>query len=212
MNRSITSSSESETMRVAADLAQQLRGSEIIALEGPLGAGKTCFVRGLAQGLGIDPGSVSSPTFIICQEYGKGSRNLSLAHLDAYRLGQDDEPAPDELETIGWEDLLRQPALVLAIEWPSRIAGAIPAPRRIDVQLEHVSDTERAITITSPASTAKAAEATTHTCTTCRKAVAEGSEYFPFCSERCRLVDLGKWFSGSYSVSRPVEEDLDSET
>src|SRR5688572_12984790 len=133
---SFQSSSEQQTIDLAAALAQRLIPGDIIALEGPLGSGKTCFVRGLARGLGIDPTQVSSPTFIIVHEY-----EARLYHLDAYRL---QGGTPEELESIGWTELLHAAAgrndenggaggtggAVIAIEWPSRIGLALPGKVR----------------------------------------------------------------------------------
>ena len=135
-------------MAMAAALAGQLRAGDVIALEGPLGSGKTCFVRGLAKGLGIDPSAVSSPTFVICQEYeGKKSKtknpksSITLVHIDAYRVN-----GPDELETIGWSELPQAPDAIIAIEWPSRIGSALPA-KRIDVTFAHEGERARSIAI-----------------------------------------------------------------
>jgi len=72
------------TEAVAARLAAALRAGDLIALDGPLGAGKTAFVRGLASGLGLDPRVVKSPTFVLHHVYGSPPR---LHHLDLYRLG-----------------------------------------------------------------------------------------------------------------------------
>ena len=63
------SESEIQTMELAASVARILQAGDLVALDGPLGSGKTCFVRGLVRGLGLDQSSVSSPTFVICQEY-----------------------------------------------------------------------------------------------------------------------------------------------
>jgi tRNA threonylcarbamoyladenosine biosynthesis protein TsaE len=93
-----------------------------IGLIGPLGAGKTLFVQGLAEGLGIDPQRVTSPTFVIASEYvtpaGRG-----LAHVDLYRLA-----SRDELEATGFADLLA-PGVVMAVEWADRLPEALPADR-----------------------------------------------------------------------------------
>ena len=142
-----TTTSEAETMEVAAELAARLQPGDIIALRGPLGAGKTCFVRGLARGLGLNPASVSSPTFIICQEYERADL-LRLAHVDAYRLA-----GPDDLDSIGWEELLESSNTILAIEWPERIARAIPTESRIDVTFKHTGKHEREITSHLPRET-----------------------------------------------------------
>jgi tRNA threonylcarbamoyladenosine biosynthesis protein TsaE len=147
-----------QTMAIAGDLASRLQPGDIVTLTGELGAGKTQFVRGLARGLGIDPRDVSSPTFVLCQEYQRRERGGSesggnsgadagreriatLIHIDAYRMS-----GPDELDTIGWEEMHDAGDAVIAIEWPQRIAAALPA-QRIDVTIEHLADTERRIAI-----------------------------------------------------------------
>jgi len=79
-----TTASEEETAAVAGTLAAALNAGDVVLLSGNLGAGKTAFVRGLAQGLGVDPGDVSSPTFTLVHEY-RGGR-LTLYHVDLYRL------------------------------------------------------------------------------------------------------------------------------
>ena len=137
------SQSEAQTIDFAASLGRALRSGDIVTLEGPLGAGKTCFVRGLARGLGLDPTLVASPTFIICREYEDGA-GMRLAHIDAYRLR-----SADDLQAIGWEELLAADGTAIAIEWPSRIASAIPA-RRVAVTLAHAGDTLRRIEVDIP--------------------------------------------------------------
>ncbi|MDA1183433.1 MAG: tRNA (adenosine(37)-N6)-threonylcarbamoyltransferase complex ATPase subunit type 1 TsaE [Acidobacteria bacterium] len=138
--------SEDETQAVARDLAARLTPGDVVLLSGDLGAGKTAFVRGLAVGLGIDSGEVSSPTFTLVHEY-RGGR-LTLTHVDLYRLHH---ATTDELglEEEGVADG------VLAIEWPDRLTHALAGA--IDVQMALTGDTARRITITvrgeSPPST-----------------------------------------------------------
>lgn len=97
------------------------------ALEGDLGAGKTCFVQGLCDGLGVRA-AVSSPTFAIANEYRDESTGRRFLHLDLYRLS-----GPDELDTIGWDDYLDS-GDPMAVEWPERAAGRLP-PGAIRVRL-----------------------------------------------------------------------------
>ena len=139
----LNSESETATIELATKLGRRFRAADVICLYGPLGAGKTCFVRGLAQGMGLDGAAISSPSFLICHEY-TGPGELRLAHLDAYRLA-----GSDELETIGWDDLCTAPHTVLAIEWASRIEPALPE-ERIDVTLDHTAEDSRCITIEAP--------------------------------------------------------------
>ncbi|MDP7009072.1 MAG: tRNA (adenosine(37)-N6)-threonylcarbamoyltransferase complex ATPase subunit type 1 TsaE [Phycisphaerales bacterium] len=130
--------SEQETHALAITFAKTLPQFAVVTLEGELGAGKTCFVRGLCEGLGGDPRQVNSPTFTIMQEYIVGE-GLRLVHIDAYRLSGE-----DDLEAIGWEELLQDQNAVIAIEWPSRIKNALPTCSR-PIQLMHVDEQSRSI-------------------------------------------------------------------
>ncbi len=200
----IQTDSEQQTMTLAMSLLHHLRPGDVVALDGPLGSGKTCFVRGLAMGLGIDPAEVSSPTFVIRHEYALPDRP-TLTHIDAYRLS-----GPDELETIGWDELMQSVEGIVAVEWAGRIAPALPA-RRIDVAFAHLDLTSRDITLSVPPELADRimhlADEAPARCPSCGVEVIAENETFPFCSPRCRMADLGKWFSGAYRVGRPVEED-----
>ena len=129
--------SEEETAALARDLAATLQAGDVLLLSGQLGAGKTAFVRGLAEGLGIDPGEVSSPTFTIVHEY-RGGR-LTLYHVDLYRL---ERAATDDL---GLDELGDRDG-VLAIEWPDRLTHSFADART--VRLEIIDDQTRRITVT----------------------------------------------------------------
>ena len=131
--------SEEETQAIARELSATLRAGGVVLLSGDLGAGKTTFVRGLAEGLGIDLREVSSPTFTLVHEYrGDG---LTLYHADLYRLQR---AATDDLglEEIGVKDG------VLAIEWPDRLTHELAGATL--VRLEVVDDASRRITISRP--------------------------------------------------------------
>jgi tRNA threonylcarbamoyladenosine biosynthesis protein TsaE len=130
------SRSEEETLAVARQLATSLSAGDVLLLSGNLGAGKTAFVRGLAQGLGIDEDEVSSPTFTLVHEY-RGGR-LTLYHVDLYRL---DRAATDDLglDELGVGDG------VLAIEWPDRLSHSLPGARTIAIEI--VDETTRQIRI-----------------------------------------------------------------
>ena len=200
----VQTDSEARTRELAAALALHLQPGDVIALDGPLGSGKTCFVRGLAMGLNIDLTHVSSPTYIIRQEYSSPS-GPPLTHVDAYRIHSD-----EELETIGWEEMLESGDSIVAVEWSGRIADALP-PRRINITFAHIDLNSRDISISVPPEWAdRIAHLTAPApgkCPTCDKTVSSNLAMFPFCSERCRLVDLGKWFDGKHRFSRPLEED-----
>ena len=133
------SDSPEQTEALAAALAQTLRGGEVIALHGELGAGKTQFVRGLLKGLGGNPRTVSSPTFVLLNVYDSG--RLPLFHLDAYRVG-----GSDDFESIGFNELIEQAGIVV-VEWASRVAELLP-PKRIDVQIDAIGPMVRKIQVT----------------------------------------------------------------
>lgn len=129
--------SEEETVALGEALGRLLRPGDALALRGELGAGKTRFVRGVATGMGHDPDAVSSPTFVLVNEY--ESRGAApLVHVDAYRLR-----SAADLDAIGW-DRLMDGSCVVAVEWSERIAGALP-DSRLDVSFAHEGEGERRI-------------------------------------------------------------------
>ena len=132
----IITHSERETEAAGAAFAAGIPDGTVVAMYGELGAGKTAFVRGMAQGMGLDC-RVNSPTFTIVNEY-LGAR--TLLHFDMYRLG-----SADELWDIGWDDYLSRGA-VCAVEWSENVADAFTGDE-ITVRFEKLSDTDRRITI-----------------------------------------------------------------
>ena len=130
--------SEEATAAIARALAATLRAGDVLLLSGNLGAGKTAFVRGLAEGLGIEPGEVSSPTFTLVHEY-RGGR-LNLYHVDLYRL---DRAATDDLglEEMGVADG------VLAIEWPDRLTHPLPGATVVSIAI--IDESTRRIIVTT---------------------------------------------------------------
>ena len=127
-----------QTRRVGRRLGEVLETGDVICLQGDLGAGKTTFVQGIAQGWGsVD--SVSSPTFILVNVYRHADMSRStlplLFHMDAYRL--DSSPEAEELDL---DSMLAQGALL--IEWPERMNGLIPK-EHLWVNLEHIDQEER---------------------------------------------------------------------
>lgn len=110
------SNSVEETEAFAEQFSKRLSGNEIIAMYGDLGAGKTCFTRGLARGLGVNDG-VSSPTFAIINEY---SGQYPIYHFDMYRIED-----WNDLESIGFFDYINNGVII--IEWSENIEGALPS-------------------------------------------------------------------------------------
>jgi tRNA threonylcarbamoyladenosine biosynthesis protein TsaE len=127
------SRSPEQTRRIGKRVGGVLQTGDVICLQGDLGAGKTTFVQGIAQGWGsLD--SVSSPTFILVNVYRRADQS-QIFHMDAYRL--DSTPEAEELDL---DSMLADGALI--IEWPERMAGLIPT-ERLWIKLEHVDDEER---------------------------------------------------------------------
>jgi tRNA threonylcarbamoyladenosine biosynthesis protein TsaE len=111
---------------VGREVAATLSAGAVVLLYGDLGAGKTAFVRGLAEGLGVAPAEVSSPTFTLVQEY-RGGR-LTLFHVDLYRLND-----PREIDDLGLEEIGAD--AVLTIEWAEKLEGN---PRLMPSRSEHI--------------------------------------------------------------------------
>lgn len=150
---------EAAVARFANRLAAALPPTVFLAIEGDLGAGKTTFVKKLAASVGIDPVEVTSPTFTLVHLHDvppRAGRALPprLVHMDAYRLS-----GVDDLAGIGWEEMLEAPGW-LAVEWPGRIAAALP-DERIDLHIEITGESSRTLHLsaTGPALQAAIAEA-----------------------------------------------------
>ena len=129
------SASPEETEHWGRTLAQTLPRDAFVALHGDLGAGKTAFVRGMAAQLG--DAYASSPTFGIVHEY---DTTPKLFHFDVYRL-----QGEEDLEAIGFEEYLHAGGIVV-VEWPERIAAALPA-NRWDIHIHTEGETTRRIEV-----------------------------------------------------------------
>jgi tRNA threonylcarbamoyladenosine biosynthesis protein TsaE len=136
LDTSLTTRSEAETAAAARDVAARLGAGDVVLLFGDLGAGKTAFVKGLAEGLGVPADQVSSPTFTLVQEY-RGGR-LPLFHVDLYRL--DD---PREVDDLGLDEIAADG--VLAIEWAEKLPRATSGA--IVVRIEHGDGDTRRLTV-----------------------------------------------------------------
>jgi tRNA threonylcarbamoyladenosine biosynthesis protein TsaE len=132
----VTTHSADETRAAGARLARRLGPGDVVALTGELGAGKTCFVQGLARALGVGAWP-TSPTFVLVNEY-RGE--LPIHHVDAYRVA-----GPAELVDVGLLELLDGDG-VTVIEWADRVAALLP-DRTIHVSIDGVGDEPRTIRI-----------------------------------------------------------------
>lgn len=225
-----SSTSASRTQEIGQALARHLRAGDVVGLIGPLGAGKTQLVRGLAQGLDVSTVGVASPTFVLVHEYSpRQPGGPVLVHIDAYRL-----QSLDDLESIGWP--VNSPAqlaelrrgTVVAVEWADRLAELLDADSLV-IQLDHLGESERRLEILGGIAWLDRAEAMRSDlskisgvtnvkekpkskCPICGKAADASGSFGVFCSARCQMVDLGRWLGGSYFISRDLNQrDLDED-
>ena len=127
------SGSVEETQAFGECLGRLLQPGDVVALHGELGSGKTTLIQGIARGLGRDPNSIKSPTFVLMREY---PGETPLVHIDGYRL--DGPPAASWLDL----ELLFAPHKVTLIEWAERFAGLLPEDH-LQIHLSHVSANRR---------------------------------------------------------------------
>lgn len=137
MRRAVVTSSEAETARLGCEVASLLTPGAVVLLTGELGAGKTAFVRGLAEGLGVPADEVSSPTFALVHEY-RG--RMPLFHVDLYRV------SAVEAEDLGLDELGQQG--VVAVEWAAKLARA--PDDAIEVHIEDLGGATRRVTMVVP--------------------------------------------------------------
>jgi tRNA threonylcarbamoyladenosine biosynthesis protein TsaE len=142
MTIDVTTNSANETVEFGRKFGSQLKGGEVIALVGPLGAGKTHLIKGIVAGLGAEDAAneVTSPTFVLVNEY---SGRLEVFHLDAYRL---DSIA--QFEQIGFDDYCH-PGSVVLIEWADKIEQALTGINYIKIELSHFGPTARTVRVTN---------------------------------------------------------------
>jgi tRNA threonylcarbamoyladenosine biosynthesis protein TsaE len=132
-----TSSSPDETRAIAAAIGPALRAADVVLLSGDLGAGKTCFVQGAAEALGVTT-RVTSPSFVLVREY--EGRRVRIVHVDVYRLD-----TLQELIDLGYEEIFA-PDAVLFIEWGDAVGGLLPESC-LEVELQISDDDRRRIVI-----------------------------------------------------------------
>ncbi len=135
-----TSNSETETFSLGEQIGNQLKGGEILLLSGPLGAGKTMFVKGLAHALGIDAEEVTSPSFTLVNPY---DARLRLYHIDLYRL----EEGPTAAHAVDLDELLSEEAAVIVVEWGERLGNYHLPPGVLRISIAGDGSDPRHITI-----------------------------------------------------------------
>lgn len=138
--RKIITHSNQETFAFGERIGRACQGGETFALVGPLGAGKTRFLQGLAVGLGVTE-TVNSPTFNIMKIYPRAGRKGFFCHVDAYRL-----VAAKDLSALGLEEYLASPETVTAIEWADKTPEILP-PDAIKIKIRLLAENEREIMI-----------------------------------------------------------------
>ncbi len=137
-----TCNSPQETKALGRSLAKDLKGSEVLLLFGNLGAGKTLFLQGLAEGLGVS-GPVNSPTFNIMRLYKfkRDKRSQTFCHIDAYRLS-----SGEDLQTLGIEEIWQDKNSITAIEWAENISDIVPE-KYYKISIAQTGEEKREITI-----------------------------------------------------------------
>lgn len=132
-------SSPQETIEFAKHFAAGLKPGTVLCLEGQLGSGKTTFIKGLAEGLGLKhPEQVKSPTFVLMHIY---KAKMPLYHFDCYRLN-----SLEELENIGFQDFVNDPGAISCVEWAEKAANLLPVTAR-HIRFEILGATQRRITL-----------------------------------------------------------------
>ena len=144
-NKVFITNSFKETQRLGRDFAKVLKKRDVIYLYGDLGSGKTTFVQGLAQGLGIKR-RIISPTFIIVRNYELRIKNQELGasnfyHIDLYRVEKD-------IEGLGLEEIINDQQHIVAIEWAQNLKSFLPA-KRIEIKFFYEKDNKRKIIFSS---------------------------------------------------------------
>lgn len=136
-----------ETQKIAADVVREIlalkpqKSATILALKGNLGAGKTTFVQGFARALGIEE-IVNSPTFVLMKRFKlNGPSFKNFYHIDCYRLDNE-----QDLESLGFKEIIADPENIVAIEWPEKISEMLPE-HILEVEFQHKEGDERELTM-----------------------------------------------------------------
>ena len=141
----ITTHSAAETIALGRRIGAALKGGEVIALIGNLGTGKTHLIKGIAHGLGVQEDDlVTSPTFVLVNEYVAREGAMQVYHIDAYRL---DSVA--EFEALGVEEYSRPDSVVL-VEWADKVMSALTPLNPVAIRLAHGGGDVRTIAVENP--------------------------------------------------------------
>jgi len=140
--KKLLSKSVAKTKKIGQELAQRLKGGEVIALVGQLGSGKTTFAQGVARGLGIKK-MITSPSFVLMNQYQVPGRKIRLCHFDFYRLKKSNDPSP-----AGLTDYLGKKEYILIIEWADRIERLLPK-EIIKINFKYLDEEKREIDISN---------------------------------------------------------------
>jgi tRNA threonylcarbamoyladenosine biosynthesis protein TsaE len=139
MKKQTVTNAPQETIEFAKGLAASLKPGAVLCLEGNLGSGKTTFIKGLAEGLGLKhTEQVKSPTFVLMHIY---KAKMPLYHFDCYRLD-----SLEELENIGFVDFINDPSAISCVEWAEKAGDLIPKAAR-HIHFEILDASQRRITI-----------------------------------------------------------------
>jgi len=139
MQLRLVSHSPAQTQRIGERLAQCLQPGDVVCLQGDLGTGKTCLTQGIARGLGVKL-AVTSPSFIMINEYALPGPARRLRHIDLYRVG-----SLSEARALGLEDYFYADGICV-VEWAERALELLP-PQRLWIVLRHLGETERELTL-----------------------------------------------------------------
>ncbi len=209
------------TRALGLGLAGLLRGGDALALTGDLGAGKTTLTRAIVQGMGGHQMQVSSPTFVIINQYPlpvpepgepREQPPRRIAHIDAYRLSGNDDH-----ESLGWDRYFDSanhplPDVLAIIEWPERLGSLIP-PGAATISIQATGAEARRFAISFPPSwlarpaTESFLERAPVRCRVTGEWVSPLHPTYPFASARARDADLHRWFSGDYRISRSATSE-----
>jgi tRNA threonylcarbamoyladenosine biosynthesis protein TsaE len=136
----ITTKTAAETIDLGRKLGAAMRGGEVVALVGQLGTGKTHLIKGIASGLQADHSEhVSSPTFVLVNEYFGRSGQIHIYHIDAYRV-----ESAREFEALGFDEYCRPDSVVL-VEWADKVITIVDDYKPIRIELDHAGKNLRTL-------------------------------------------------------------------